>query len=150
VSMGSTCEVQGMTWPHNYNQRCMPAPMFALGDKVFLCCFPHCMTRPLEEAIELFSRSLPNCSSVDHTLSACDSHRSMFAHVHLVFHVVQLMPVTQRSDRMTSRPPPAPNGVLEANNIMRWIYLDIRLRLGSEFLVNWKGYGYRDSVGERT
>jgi len=77
---------------HYYNQRHTPAPMFAVGDKVFLDASDICTTRPLKKLSHRFLSPFPVVHPVgSHTY--CLRLPPSMSCIHPVFHVVKLMPV---------------------------------------------------------
>jgi len=77
---------------HYYNQRCTPAPMFTVGDKVFLDASNICMTRPSKKLSHCFLSPFPVVHPVGLHAYRLQLPPSM-SHIHPVFHVVKLMPV---------------------------------------------------------
>jgi len=75
-----------------YNQCCMPAPTFTVGDKVFLDASDIHTTRPLKKLSHHFLGPFP----VVHPVGSHAYHLQLppsMSCIHPVFHVVKLMPV---------------------------------------------------------
>jgi len=77
---------------HYYNQHRMPAPMFTVGDKVFLDASNICTTRPSKKLSHRFLGLFPVVHPVGSHAYRLRLPPSMSC-IHPVFHVVKLMPV---------------------------------------------------------
>jgi len=90
-----------------YNQHRTPAPMFAVGDKVFLDASDIHTTRPLKKLSHRFLGPFP----VVHPVGSHAYHLRLppsMLRIHPVFHVVKLMPVPNDLIGQQVHPPPAP------------------------------------------
>ena len=129
---------------HYYNQCCMPALTFAAGDKVFLDAADICMTCPSKKLSHHFLSPFPVVQPVGSHAYHLQLPPSVMHPP--VFHVVKLMPVSEDPIRQWVHPPPAPTVIGGEQHYEVESILDSRLRARKlEFLVNWKGYGYKEN-----
>jgi hypothetical protein len=130
-----------------YNQRRTPAPKFAVGEKVFLDAMDIHTTRPTKKFAHRFLGPYPVVWPVS-THAYCLKLPPSMSHVHLVFHVVKLMPVPL--DPIVgchTKPPPPPDivGGEERYEVVEVIDSRVYWRK-LQYLVRWKGYGHEENL----
>ena len=132
-----------------YNQRHDPAPVFEVGDKVYLDASDIKTTRPSKKLSHRYLGPFPIVRPVGSHAYRLRLPRSM-SRLHPVFHVVKLLPVPEDPIGRKARPPPPPTIVDGEQEYDVEEVLDSRIFRGRlEFLVKWKGYGYEENSWEK-
>jgi len=128
-----------------YNQHHTPTPTFVAGDKVFLDASDIHITCPSKKLSHYFLGPFP----VVHPVGSHTYHLQLppsMSSIHPVFHVVKLMLVPEDPIGQQVCSPPAPTVIGGKQYYEVESILNSRLRAGKlEFLVNWKGYGYKEN-----